>query len=492
MILPLKQLLDCCQVETLAGDHGVMITSVVSDSRQVIAGSLFVAVSGTAVDGHQFIADAWRRGAAAVLVDSPTVFVTQHSALPAGRALCLVADSRKSLALLAACWHGFPAQKLHLIGITGTNGKTTVSYLLEHLLQGAGFQVGVVGTVSYRFSGTERVADRTTPGPEQLQQLLRQMVDAGVTCCIMEVSSHALIQERVYGLPFAEVVFTNLTHEHLDYHRDMEDYFQAKKRLFADEHRQAVKIINSDDPWGCRLLAEVAEPKESYGLIDHPDLLAAELRLTSQGAHFVLSTAGEALAFQSPLIGRFNVANVLAAVAAARRLGCGVAELQQGVASFSSVPGRLERVPNQRRIHVFVDYAHTPDALEGVLSTLKETVSGGRLLTLFGCGGNRDRQKRPAMGAIAQRYSDLVVVTSDNPRHEDPEVIIADILSGMEQSPAVIVEVDRRRAISRIIAASCPGDLVLLAGKGHETYQQVGARQLPFDDVAVAREVMAA
>ncbi len=490
--MPLNDLLGDHDVIARIGDDDVVITGVLADSRKVSSGSLFVAVAGNVVDGHDFIDEAWRRGAAAVVVDRRDVFEHRKKNVPAGRVLCLVPDSRRSLARLAAGWHGFPARSLVMVGITGTNGKTTIAYLLEHLLTRAGHRVGVVSTVNYRFDGLEESAAHTTPGADELQALLRRMVDAGTTCCVMEVSSHALDQQRAAEIPFSVVIFTNLSHEHLDYHREMESYFQAKKQLFTGCDGKVFKVINGDDAWGRRLLGEVEGPKLSYGLEPEVEFRALEPEFSSRGTTFTIEAAGERWRCHSPLIGRFNVLNVLAALAAARQLGGTMDLLLEVLENFPQVPGRLQRVPNQRNLHILVDYAHTPDALEKVLSSLRECVGEGRLLTLFGCGGDRDRRKRPEMGRIAQRYSDLVVVTSDNPRHEDPEQIIADILDGMTLSGDVLVEKDRRRAIAALIAVGRPGDLLLIAGKGHESYQQVGDQRLPFDDVQVVKEVLAA
>lgn len=490
--ISLQRLLEGDFVVARSGNVNVPITGVTSDSRKVVSGNLFVAVPGTVVDGHSFIEEAWQRGALAVVVDNKELFARYKMSLGADQTLFLVQNSHRALAQLAACWYGFPARSLTMIGVTGTNGKTTISYLLEHLLSHSGYRVGVISTVNYRFAGIEQPASHTTPGPEELQALLRRMVDAGADCCVMEVSSHALVQERVYALPFSSVVFSNLSHEHLDYHREMESYFQAKKLLFTGLHAEAFKVIHNDDLWGRRLLAEVKSPKISYGLRQEAEFRAEKPEFSSHGTTFLMRAEGKTWKCHSPLIGRYNIANLLAALAVARHLNGEMEALLAAITRFQPVPGRLQRVLHEGKIHIFVDYAHTPDALEKVLIALRECSADGRLLTLFGCGGDRDRRKRPEMGRIAQHYSDLVVVTSDNPRHEDPEQIIADILAGMEESSALLVEKDRRRAIAGIIAAAQPGDLILLAGKGHETYQQVGDEKLPFDDVQVAKEMLAA
>ena len=490
-----RKLVDLFSIMPLAasGKLDRWVTSLTSDSRQVTGNGVFVAVSGTALDGHQFVTDAWQRGAAAVVVEQEEVFRREsRQAEKTGRTVCLVADSRRTLAAMAAAWYGFPARSLNLVAVTGTNGKTTVAYLLEYLLGRASCRVGVIGTVSYRWPGEEEPAGRTTPGPEKLQQLLARMVTAGMTHCVMEVSSHALVQERVAGLPFAVTVFTNLSHDHLDYHRQMEAYYQAKKRLFTGCWAKSVKIINRDDNWGVRLLAEIETPGYAYGCQAPADYLATDISLTAAGSRFRLVAADRYCWLTTPLIGRFNIYNVLASLVAAEKLGCPKAMINQAVPHLPPVPGRLEKVPNEKGLHLFIDYAHTPDALEKVLQALRECSQESRLLTLFGCGGDRDRHKRPRMGKVVQRYSDFAIVTSDNPRHEDPEMIIADILAGMVVNEAVIVEPDRRQAIHRLIAISRPGDLLLLAGKGHETYQEIGDVKVPFADLEVVREALAA
>jgi UDP-N-acetylmuramoyl-L-alanyl-D-glutamate--2,6-diaminopimelate ligase len=408
-------------------------------------------------------------------------------------ALCLVEHSGRTLAALAAANVGWPAKRLHLTGVTGTNGKTTVTFLLEQLLKAMGKTVGVIGTIDYRGPGLRRPAAHTTPPPVELHAVLAQMVAAGVTHGVLEVSSHAIVQERVYGLRFAEVVFTNLSHEHLDYHGDLENYYEVKQRLFTGGEEESVfKVINADDQWGLRLLSEIPPPKIAFAIDDpEAEIRAAELVLGIDGSRFVLECDAGRIPVYLPLIGRHNVYNALAAVAVGLHQGLLPAALPAALATLAPVPGRLERVDNQRGINVFVDYAHTPDALARVLTTLRACrPAGARMLTVFGCGGDRDRRKRPLMGAVAARLSDMTVVTSDNPRTEKPDAIIAEIIAGISAGNEVKVEVDRRRAIAAVLAQARPGDVVLVAGKGHETYQDIGGRRLPFADRAVIRELL--
>ncbi|MBN2233337.1 MAG: UDP-N-acetylmuramoyl-L-alanyl-D-glutamate--2,6-diaminopimelate ligase [Deltaproteobacteria bacterium] len=489
---PLAALLREVEVRAMVGAANVPVRGVTADSRTVVSGMVFVAVAGNRVDGHDFIADAWDRGAAAVFVQRPEVFATWRKRLPAGAILGLVDHSPQALAVLAAADAGWPAERLYLTGVTGTNGKTTVTFLVEQLLTAMGRTVGVIGTIGCRGPGFCRATAHTTPPPVELQSLMAGLAAAGVTDCVMEVSSHAIEQERVYGLRFAEVVFTNLSHEHLDYHGDLETYFTVKQRLFAGGRASACKVINADDQWGLRLLAETPPPKISFAIDDpEAEIRAHDVVCGIDGSRFTLEWGGRRLPLYLPLVGRHNIYNALAAAAVALHRGFPPADLPAALAVLQPVPGRLERVANRRNINVFIDYAHTPDALERVLTTLAACrPAGARLLTVFGCGGDRDRRKRPLMGALAARLSDMVVVTSDNPRTEEPGAIIGEILAGMSVGHDARVEPDRRRAIAAVLDTARSGDVVLVAGKGHETCQLVGDRRLPFDDRTVVRELL--
>lgn len=483
---------------------GLSVSLVTSDSRQVRPGAVFVAIRGASQDGHQFISSVQEQGAAAIVGEAPVPFDLR---IPYLR----VPDARQALALLAANFHGRPSESMLVLGVTGTSGKTTTTYLIESILQAAGRKVGVIGTVNFRYGGKIFDSTHTTPGSVELQHLLAQMRAAGCDSVVMEVSSHALKQHRTSFIAFDGVVFTNLSPEHLDFHPDMEDYFRAKRLLFTDmvefalsRGKQPFGAINGNDPYGKRLIQE---------LLSHPypgfrwsDFLGAELTIDLNGIRGRVPDLGN-LELRSELTGRFNAENVLGAVAVTRGLGIAPAAIVSGVSALQLVPGRLERVPNDQGIHVLVDYAHKPDALEKVLRTLSEVRGSNRLITVFGCGGDRDRKKRPVMGRISVEISDHVVVTSDNPRTEDPDSIIREILKGIlvdasdpefsKPRAKYEVEPDRKKAIALAISKAQGGDIVLIAGKGHEDYQIIadpgspgGTRKIHFDDREVAAEAL--
>ena len=477
-----------------------VIDSIHYDSRQVVPGGLFVAIRGLVSDGHDFIDDALGRGAAAIVAQKAVA-----ATIPCYR----VADTRKALAALADNFYGHPSRELVIVGITGTNGKTTTTYLVERMLQSAGINVGVIGTVNYRYNRNVFDNPVTTPESLDLQRILAEMKAGGVSHVIMEVSSHAIDLSRIYRCAIDIGAFTNLSQDHLDYHRDMQSYWACKKRLFTEylDRENGLAVVNADDERGQELLREIACPSISVGMAPertvHP--LSAELGL--YGIQGCIRTPRGDIDFRSPLSGHFNLFNILCAVAIGLALKLETESIRMGIERLADVPGRLQRVPGTIDRHVYVDYAHTPDALENVLQALK-ALKPRRLICIFGCGGNRDKAKRPLMGAISGTLSDLTVVTSDNPRQEDPAAIIADILPGLKtacsneyspvelrngwKAPGFLVEPDRRRAIRLGIEASAPGDIVLIAGKGHETYQIVGEQTLPFDDMQEARDALAA
>lgn len=479
-----------------------VVTGITHDSRRVEPGFLFVAIRGTRQDGGRFVRDALDRGAAAVVADVP------QSTLP-GVAVIEVEDSRKALAQLGASFYGHPARELCLIGITGTNGKTTTSLLMESILRTSGYSVGVLGTLAYRWAGKVRKAVMTTPESVDLQALFREMRDDGVTHVIMEVSSHALALGRVAECGFDAGVFTNLSQDHLDFHASMEDYFAAKRVLFeqhlkSDGGRKGRAIVNADDPFGRRLIAGLGPDCWSYSVEGRAATSwVAGSELGADGIKAVFSAPGAEVRVASPLIGRLNLYNLLAAASAALAIGLDAAAVSSGLASVSSVDGRLERVsvPDALGYSVVVDYAHTPDAMEKALECLRE-MTPARLIVVFGCGGDRDRGKRPLMGRAAARWGDLVILTSDNPRSEVPEAIIADIEAGVldcgwqqleveaarARERGYLVSVDRRSAIRLALDCAQAGDIVFIGGKGHETYQIIGGQVLPFDDREVARE----
>jgi UDP-N-acetylmuramoyl-L-alanyl-D-glutamate--2,6-diaminopimelate ligase len=478
------------------------VSSVCYHSKSCEENSLFVAVSGLNADGHGFIDDAIRRGARWIIHEKPFTPPDQITALQ-------VSDSRRALGITGRNFYAHPSSDLCLIGITGTNGKTTVTYLLESIIAAAGFSPGVLGTVNYRYGGKTFPAPNTTPESLEFQKILRQMVNEDVTHSIAEVSSHALDLGRVDEGDFDLAVFTNLSQDHLDYHLTMERYFEAKRRFFREllpkshKHNPYGMIVNGDDPWGQKLLAEVAGNALTFGLGPNHNVRADDFQITLEGIEAVLCVPGTSLRIVSPLIGRFNLYNILAAAAAAFAVGIDPAAIERGIFLMKGVPGRMEKVSQTGEPHVFVDYAHTDDALKKAIENLTG-LSGNRIITVFGCGGDRDRGKRPLMGAVAAALSNVVIVTSDNPRSEDPLAIIDQIEAGIRQEKIRKVALpesenhegekiycvipDRRAAIETAILTAQPADIVLIAGKGHEDYQIIGNQRSFFDDRITARE----
>jgi UDP-N-acetylmuramoyl-L-alanyl-D-glutamate--2,6-diaminopimelate ligase len=463
---------------TLARD----VTSICYDSRQVVPGSLFCAIEGIQVDGHAFIGQAIERGATAVVSQKP------HRSTRATH--IQVQDSRDALARLAATFYQDPSTRLQLVGVTGTNGKTTTTFLVKHLLERAGQRTGLIGTVGYQIGERVLPAQRTTPESVDLQQLFSQALDAGCVSLAMEVSSIALALNRVDEIRFRVGVFTNLTQDHLDFHHGMKEYFQAKEKLFTkisdDLPQQGIAVINVDDPYGQQLVARFSNRLNvvSYGMGARADFRASNYRVESTGTSYQLDLKGKSYLVRVPLIGRFNIYNSLAALATVSALGVDIRSSVLALARAPQIPGRLEAVPVKRQFQVFVDYAHTDDALMNVVRTCRD-LNPARLILVFGCGGDRDRAKRPIMGAVADKYTDYAIVTSDNPRKENPEAIINEVVTGFKGRNFEIV-VDRREAINRAITLAGPRDIVLIAGKGHEKYQEFHDHTVPFDDVEVA------
>lgn len=469
-----------------------------ADSRTVRPGDLFVALRGDRADGHVFLSAAARSGAAAALVE--------RDISPAPLPCVRVPSTTSALPAVAAAFHGDPSASLAVVGVTGTNGKTTVTYLLESILAAAGFRALVIGSIDYRLGGEALRAGLTTPFPHDLQAVMAQGLSMGATHVVMEVSSHATVQSRIDGVRFDAGVFTNLSHDHLDFHGDMESYFQSKARFFREflpaGGKRTGTAVNLEDPYGKRLAREYPAAL-TFGAARENAVHPVSVDLSPEGARLTLATPGGPLAISSNLIGSHNVSNVMAAVAAAHLLGIRHDAVAGGVARLAGVPGRLEWIPNRRGIRIYVDYAHTPDGLDRVLGGLRE-LTNGRLISVFGCGGDRDRTKRPEMGQAAARRSDLVLVTSDNPRNEDPLAVIGEIVPGVvaegfaegDLSDAAgkgIYEVipDRKSAIRRALDIARPGDTVVIAGKGHEHVQIIGDRSLPFDDREAVRAVLA-
>ncbi len=467
------------------------VTGVEYDSRRVREGSLFVAFRGGTTDGNRYIPQAVAQGACAIVTDSAAGFAAA-TAYPDIAAI-EIAHGRRALAAIAANFFAHPEAQLKLSGVTGTNGKTTTAFLLEAMLRHCGRKTVLAGTIEYHAAGRIFPAPHTTPESRDLLELFREGVDGGATEAVMEVSSHALHQERISGLHFDVAIFTNLTRDHLDYHGSMENYFAAKRKLFENAPR--VAILNQDDAYGASLKTDArAELVYTYGL-RQGDFRADRLQMEPSGMRFAMITPQGEVPIVTRLTGGVNVYNLLAAGAAAMARGLTLDEVAQGAASLNFVPGRFQSVDCGQNFAVVVDYAHTDDALRNIIAVAREFVShrGGRVITMFGCGGDRDRSKRPLMGQAAGSGSDVVVVTSDNPRGEDPLAIIEQVLPGLSSTLAtVIVEPDRHHAIELAIAQAQPGDLVLLAGKGHEKTQTIGDRVIPFDDVAIASQVLRA
>ena len=483
-------------VVSISGDNGGDVSALCYSAKQCEPSSLFVAIAGMKHDGHDFIDEAIERGARYIVHE-------KDFQSPGHIVSIKVSDSRRALGLLSKNYFWNPSAKMVLIAVTGTSGKTTTAYLLESILKAAGFNCGVLGTVNYRFNKKVYPAPNTTPESYEMQKILRQMIDEGVTHVIAEVSSHAIDLKRIDDCDFDLGIFTNLSSEHLDYHQTMEAYFQAKKRLFSEVLPRSKKkytqkmIINADDEWGQRILQEAQIPSLTYGLAEQCAISVKHYDLSLDGIKAALELNGNMISVSSSLIGRFNLYNMMAAAGTAGILGVSSSVIKSGIENLSSVPGRLERIETSFGASVFVDYAHKPDALTQVLQNLSR-LKKKRIITVFGCGGNRDRVKRPLMGAAAANYSDLTIITSDNPRLEEPMAIIAEIEEGVDKKKfkrtsldnlkakdgqhLYVIIPDRREAIASAINAAETGDIVLIAGKGHEDYQILGTQKINFDD----------
>lgn len=480
----------------IIGNGEVEVLGLSYDSRLIVPGGLFFALRGAAADGHRFLHQAVQAGAAALVVEDETN-------VPPGVPCAVVRDARRAMSLVASAFYGNPSDGVPVIGITGTNGKTTTTYLIESMLEKSGIPTAVLGTINYRFRDSILPAPNTTPESVDLQKILRHLVDLGARGVVMEVSSHALEQRRIDGCRFDVGIFTNLTRDHLDYHHDMDSYRASKQRFFSEllapdsVKRTRSAVVNIDDPAGFQFVACAACPVISYGLAGEALISARNVVFSTCGISGTLSTPSGEMEFSSRLLGRFNLYNILAASSAAFALGVPLQAIRDGIAEHGKVAGRLERVENERGVTTLVDYAHTGDALENVLATLSE-LEHGRIITVFGCGGDRDRGKRPVMGEVAGRYSDLAIITSDNPRTEDPASIIEEIRAGIlplgtrHYTPSELshgcrergflcVE-SRREAIRLAVRLAEPGDIVLIAGKGHEDYQIIGTEKHHFDD----------
>ena len=479
----LRNLISGLKKVTVAGSLDIEIQAITADSRSAGEGKLFAAIRGTSIDGHKFILDVISRGAVAILAETAPPYD-----LPAGVTWLHVPDSRAAVAVLSSEFNSHPAADLKLAGVTGTNGKTTIAYLLHHIMKTEWHRAGLLGTILVDNGETQTVAKHTTPGAIELNGILGTFRDNACRGAVMEVSSHGIHQKRVHHIPFNAAIFTNLSQDHLDYHGTIEKYMDTKASWFRDlaanpQGKKPVAVINTDDPRGNDLAKTLdgKMPVIRYGFNVNCDFRANNFQQVRDGMSFELAAKGKTYLVRSSLIGRFNAYNLLAAIAGAA--ACGIKPRQAIAALVDSpqVPGRMENVGNAGGATVFVDYAHTPDALENACRTLKE-LDPRRLITVFGCGGDRDKGKRPLMAAAAARFSDGLVITSDNPRSEDPEAIIKDIEKGLPKKCSYLAIVDRAEAIETALSNSRSGDIILIAGKGHETYQEFADRTIDFDD----------
>ena len=506
--MELKKLLEGVEIRRITGEIRKEIEGVAYHSDRVGNGYLFAAIRGIEVDGHQFIGEAVRKGAEAVLSEEERDI--------SNRTMILVPNSRQALAKISSNFYGNPSSQVKLVGVTGTNGKTTTTYLLESIFKKAGYAVGVIGTINYRFGQKITPAPNTTPESLDLQRILWEMVREGVSHVIMEVSSHGLDLDRVFGCQFDSVVFTNFTSEHLDYHKTLDQYFESKKKLFSNSLIKSNKsrrfaVTNHDDSRGEEIVEGIDLPILRYGLNSSCEVSAHQVSSSFEGLSCRIRTPEGEFSIHSKLIGGFNLYNILAAVATAAAMDIPLEILKEGIESLEGVSGRFEKLENRKGIHVIVDYAHTRDALERVLLGLRDILRGapqrsGKIITVFGCGGDRDRTKRPLMGEVAGRYSDLAILTSDNPRTEDPLLIMDEVEKGLKSLPlgewhqneinswgsrgGYLKVPDRREAIRTAIQLARPKDIVLIAGKGHEEYQIIGKRRFPFDDRIEAKKAL--
>jgi len=489
----LQELLRGIEPVSVSGPLAAEISAVTYDSRKAAPDSLFFAFHGAKEDGNRYIADALARGAVAVASESPR----SNAVPPAATWIQLSAGSeRRALATVGANFFRHPANALHLVGITGTNGKTTTSFLVDSILRAAGQTTGLIGTTGYRMPDGERKARNTTPESLDLQEMFAVVRKAGGESVVLEASSHALAMDRLWGCHFAAAVFTNLTHDHMNFHHTFDAYFAAKRRLFEGTGAGPadVSVINIDDSWGAKLQAELAQSGQrtlTYGLGPAAQIIAPKFALEFSGLHFAADSPVGSIEVHSPLVGRVNVYNILAAIGAAIALRIPIAAIEKGVRQLENVPGRFELIDEGQPFHVAVDYAHADDAIRNLLRSARELNPMGRVLLLFGAGGERDRTTRPLMGEAAGRNTQLVVLTSDNPRSEDPMQIIGDVVEGLQKANANYrIEPDREKALQLILCEAKPGDLVLLAGKGHENYQILKDRTFEFDDRKMARQIL--
>ncbi|MBI3399356.1 MAG: UDP-N-acetylmuramoyl-L-alanyl-D-glutamate--2,6-diaminopimelate ligase [Deltaproteobacteria bacterium] len=501
----LSELIKDLPDKRIVGNSEIPIQGITYDSRQAGKDFIFAAIKGQHLDGARFIPDVVKKGGSAVLAEEAVSTTATQVIVP---------DAREAMAKMSAIFYGEPSKHMALIGVTGTNGKTTATYLVESILRNAGFHAGVVGTVNYRYKDKIFNAPHTTPEAPDLQKIFKEMVDDGITHCVMEVSSHALSQKRVAGCRFVGAAFTNLTQEHLDYHKTMAEYFKSKSRLFTDfvaKEKDGFSVINTDDSWGRRLPCMGCGNVFRYSMNNDAEIFPQKALFSLQGIEACLNTPIGLVDISSPLLGEYNLQNIMAAVGIGIGLGLNKRIIENGIAGLKGVHGRLERIVSKDGFQAVVDYAHTGDALERVLNALRP-LAKGRLITVFGCGGDRDRGKRPLMGEIAARLSNFTIITSDNPRSEDPLEIIKEVEKGIKggrkwevgsgkkdfstshtphpASRSYAVIPDRHEAIKVAVSMATPQDIILVAGKGHEDYQIIGDHKIPFDDMQEIKKAM--
>jgi len=487
----LEELLALLPQAEVRGSIDLLVKSIAHDSRKVTSDSLFICLSGSKVDGHNYIKQALDRGAAAILVEKDVDC--------SGLTVIKVPDTREAMIKLAPSFYDYPGRKMRMIGVTGTNGKTTTTYLIREILRQAGYRVGVIGTIQILIDDLVLPINNTTPDVIDLQAVLAEMMQSGIEYVVMEVSSHALALDRVAGCEFDVGVFTNMTRDHLDFHGSFENYAEAKAKLFGmlgekgGFKKGKSAVINVDDPIADVMLNNADCNKFTYGIKDKADFVAENVRIKAMGAEFTLVTSSESVPLKLGITGMFNIYNVLAAIGSTVAEGVSMGIIKKALEAFKSVPGRFELVDAGQQFSVIVDYAHTPDGLENILKTAREFAKQ-KIIVLFGCGGDRDRTKRPIMGSIAAQYADIVIATSDNPRTEDPETILSEVedgITGSISADKVYKKIsDRRQAIKTAINLAQEDDIVLIAGKGHETYQILKDKTIPFDDREVAREAI--
>ncbi len=471
--------------------HETEVNHVHYDSRKVDRGDMFVAIRGIGVDGNSYVTNAISQGAKVVVTDNNNA-LEDYYFMHNGVVKVVVPDSRVALAQISNNYFGHPTKHLQMIGVTGTNGKTTTAFLIKMLIESE-LKTGLLGTIEYHIGDERIVATHTTPESLEMQGLFSRMVNKGCTSAVMEVSSHALHQHRVHGIDFKVAVFTNLTQDHLDYHKTMDEYFEAKKILFDSLQEPSTAVINIDDSWGRKLFSAVQSKKISYGTSSDADMRATNITLSFGGTQFTIEFKNQKLEITAPLVGRFNVSNILAAFSTGYALGISPEVMKERLQTATPVAGRFEQLQSSKGWTAIIDYAHTPDALEKALKTIHDVLGEykqGKIITVFGCGGNRDTTKRPIMGKIASELSDVVIVTSDNPRFEKPESIIDEIMSGVVHGVEVIREVDRRTAVVKALCLAQAHDVVLIAGKGHEDYQIIEDKKLPFSDQKIVDEFL--